>query len=191
MTSIEYMKLKKNQSEYFKTAVQNLVENKIDLHFSRTKNVDDCAGYFCPCTKSLSVAIWYKDWFSVFIHEYNHYKQWKARTKLWMATEDIDFFDKFPKRKLLSMQLMEQECDKMVWQDVLEYELEDMENQIIEANAYHISYANMVDKKQFVKKAPYKIKEITKLCPKNRFFKISELNQPNAKLYKLISDECF
>lgn len=185
------MKLKKNQGLYFKEAVEELVDNKIDLHFSRTRKVDDCGGYFCPETKALSVAIWNKDWFSIFIHEYNHYKQWKQQTKLWTSVEDIDFFADFPKRYALDTQLMEQECDRMVYKDIKYHKLEGMKNYVSESNAYHVSYLNMVEKKKFLIKSPFRFKDILDLCPNDRFFKISELRNPNKKLYNLINKKCF
>lgn len=185
------MKLKKNQSLYFKRAVEELVDNKIDLHFSRTRKVDDCGGYFCPEGKALKVAIWNKEWFSIFIHEYNHFKQWKNETKLWTSVEDIDFFTDFPARYTLATQLMEQECDKMVWNDIKEWNLEGLKNYICESNAYHTSYSNMTEKKKFILRAPFRFKEILDLCPKDRFFKISELRKPNSKLYNLINKRCF
>jgi len=185
------MKLKKNQSLYFKQAVEELVNKKIDLHFSRTKKVDDCGGYFCPVSKSLKVAIWNKEWFSIFIHEYNHFKQWENQTKLWTAVEDLDFFEDFSARYVLDTQLMEQECDRMVCRDIKHHDLEGLENYIKESNAYHISYLNMVEQKKFLVKAPFRFKDILDLCPNDRFFKISELRKPNKKLYNLINKKCF
>jgi len=185
------MPLKKNQSIYFKKATQELVESKIDLHFSRTKRVDDCGGYFCPETKSLSVATWNKDWFSIFAHEYNHFLQWKTQTKLWSSVESIDFFDNYPSRYLLSTQLMEQECDKMLFMDIKKFNIEGMKNHVAESNSYHLSYVNMVENKKFIEKAPYRYKEIVDLCPNDRFFNIKELRNPDAKIYKLINKLCF
>lgn len=185
------MKLKKNQGIYFRKSVQELVENKIDLHFSRTKKVDDCGGYFCPETKSLRVAIWNKDWFSIFIHEYNHFKQWYEQTDLWKSVEAVDFFNDFPDKYSLPTQLMEQECDKMVYRDIVRFELEGMDNYICESNAYHVSYVNMVDEKKFPSLAPFRFKDILNLCPEDRFFETSELKKPSKELYDLISEKCF
>lgn len=185
------MKLKANQKLYFQQAVQELVEDKIDLHFSRTRKVEDCGGYFCPETKSLSVAIWNKDWFSIFIHEYNHFKQWKKQTKLWVCAEDVAFFNDFDKKHVLSVQLMEQECDKMVVKDIKEFNLEGMGNYISESNAYHVSYINMVDKKKFVVRSPYRFKRILELCPNDRFYTIDELAKPEPSIYSLVDELCF
>lgn len=185
------MKLKANQSLYFRQAVQELVDDKVDLHFSRTRKVEDSGGYFSPEDKSLSVATWNKDWFSIFIHEYNHYKQWKNRTKMWCAVEDVDFFNDFPQRYVLSTQLMEQECDKMVWEDIKSLGIEGQRNHIKEANCYHLSYQNMSKNKKWIKRAPYRFKEIFNLCPNDRFFTINELSQPNKKIYNLIDKLCF
>lgn len=186
------MKLKKNQSLYLQHAVQELVEDKIDLHFSRTRKVEDCAGYFDYLNKELKVATWRKDWFGIFMHEYNHYKQWKKQTKKWQIVEHIDtFFDTFPKKYTLGMQLMEQECDKMVWSDVEEWHIEGMQNHIAEANSYHISYVNIANNRKWVKRGAYNFPEIVKLCPNDRFFNVSELSHPKHELYSLIDDLCF
>ena len=185
------MKLKKNQSLYLQQAIQELVEDKIDLHFSRSRKVEDCGGYFDFESKLLKVATWNKDWFSIFIHEYNHYKQWKNQTRMWTAVEDINFFEDFPARYVLPTQLMEQECDKMVWKDIKEWGIEGERNHIKMANSYHISYLNMVEKKQWLKKAPYRFKEIFDLCPNDRFFNVKELAKPDPKIYGLINELCF
>lgn len=185
------MKLKKNQSLYFQRATKELVDSKIDLHFSRTRKVDDSGGYFDPINKELKVATWNKDWFTIFVHEYNHYKQWRGETKLWCAVDYVDFFDKFPKRYLLSTQLMEQECDRMVLNDINKWGLEGMTNHVAEANSYHISYVNIANNKKWVQKAPYRFPEIVKLCPNDRFFNVAELSKPNHELYSLIDEKCF
>jgi hypothetical protein len=185
------MKLKKNQSIYLQMAVKDLVEDKIDLHFSRTKKVDDCGGFFCPESKELKVAIWNKFWFSIFIHEFNHYKQWKNNTRLWDASGDFNFFEDFNPRHVLQTQLMEQECDKMVWKDIKKWGIEDEDDHISLANAYHASYVNMSHRKSWVKIAPYKIKDIVSRCPNDRFFTIKELRNPDKKLYNLIDKMCF
>jgi hypothetical protein len=185
------MKLKKQQSKYFREAVEDLVSNNIDLHFSRTAKVDDCGGYFDPAGRQLKVATWNSAWFVTFIHEYNHYKQWKTRTRLWAAAEDLEFFEDFSPKHVLSVQLMEQECDKMSWKDIKEYDIESAQKYISKANAYHVSYRNMVEKKEWVKRAPYRFNEVLKLCPDDRFFTIKELTKPSKKLYDTISKKCF
>tara|TARA_R110000803_G_scaffold76571_3_gene141246 strand:+ start:3005 stop:3562 length:558 start_codon:yes stop_codon:yes gene_type:complete len=185
------MKLKKNEADYFQYAVKELIDDKIDLHFSRTVKVDDCGGYFDPLNKELKVAIWNKYWFYIFIHEFNHYKQWKLKTKLWEAAEDIDFFNSYEARDVLPIQLMEQECDKMVLKDIKKWDLNGFENYIQESNSYHISYNNICNKKEFPKKGPFRFEEIVSLCPKDRFYKITELQHPKQKLYKLIDELCF
>mgnify|MGYP001062156468 CR=1 FL=1 len=185
------MKLKTQQSKYFKDAVEDLISNNIDLHFSRTAKVDDCGGYFCPVSRQLKVATWNSAWFVTFIHEYNHFKQWKQGTKLWSAAEDLEFFEDFAPKHVLSVQLMEQECDKMSWKDIKKYNIESTENYISKSNAYHVSYLNMVEKKAWVKRSPYRFKEVLRFCPDDRFFTIKELTQPNKKLYDIISKKCF
>jgi hypothetical protein len=185
------MNLKAHQSLYFQHAVQELVEDKIDLHFSRTRKVDDCGGYFDYINKELKVATWNKDWFSIFIHEYAHYKQWKNQTKLWCAVEDVDFFDGFNKRQVLATQLMEQECDKIVWSEVNKWGIEGQKNHIKMANSYHLSYVNMADRKKWLKKSPYRFKRILNLCPGDRFYTINELMNPEPKIYDLVDELCF
>jgi len=185
------MKLKTQQSKYLKDAVEDLISNNIDLHFSRTVKVDDCGGYFCPVSRQLKVATWNSAWFVTFIHEYNHFKQWKKGTKLWSAAENLEFFEDFDPKHVLSVQLMEQECDKMSWKDIKKYNIESTEHYISKSNAYHVSYTNMVEKNQWLKRAPYRFKEVLKYCPDDRFFTIKELTQPNKKLYDIISKKCF
>ena len=69
----------------------------------------------------MKVATWNSAWFVTFIHEYNHFKQWKKGTKLWSAAENLEFFEDFDPKHVLSVQLMEQECDKMSWKDIKKY----------------------------------------------------------------------
>lgn len=187
--------LRKNQSAYFKHAVEELIDQKIDTHFVRKRFIDDdgerCAGYFDHYNKELKVAIWSKDWFNTFIHEFNHFKQWREQTPMWMEAEDLNFLEDYKKRYLLATQLMEQECDKMAWHDIKKWGIEGEKNYIACANAYHISYVNIANNKKWLKRGPYRFKDVWKLCPNDRFFSIKELANPDKKLYDLINKRCF
>lgn len=187
------MKLPKYQSTFFLGAVEELINDRVDLHFSRTKYIDDCSGYFSENPLSLKVAIWRKEWFSVFLHEYNHYKQWKKQTDAWVNAIDTDFLNTFKPEDRLKTQLMEQECDIASYLEIKTYNLEGMENYVREANAYHVSYKNMEEHKSWFKKdrLPYNIDEVTKLCPNDRFFTRKELDNPDPRIYDAISKQCF
>ena len=86
---------------------------------------------------------------------------------------------------------MEQECDKMVWDDIQKWKIEGLKNHIAEANSYHISYVNIANNKKWVKRGAYNFPEIVELCPNDRFFNVSELCNPKHELYTLIDDLCF
>lgn len=185
------MKLPKNQQAFFLNAVTELMDHKVDLHFSRTKKVDGCAGYFCHKPLMLKVGVWNQEWFSVFLHEFCHFKQWKAQTKLWVAAEDMDFIESFDKNERSAVQLMEQECDIMAWFEIQRWGLEKMDKYVAQANAYHVSYCNLEDRQKWFKHAPYGFEDIVDMCPNDRFYTKKELDKPEPELYSLINEKCF
>ena len=187
------MKLPKNQSAFFLGAVDELMGDKVDLHFVRKVCVDNLSGYFSHEPLSLKVAIWGRNWFPVFLHEFFHYKQWKSKTEYWSSAEDTDFLETFAKKDRLKTQLLEQECDIMAYMSIIQSGLENMENYVSESNAYHVSYKNMEDNKCWFKtnNTPSSVQEILDLCPNNRFFTKKELDNPDPKLYSAINEHCF
>ena len=71
----------------------DLIKNKVSLSFMNSKYVytevgnkdSKCGGFFCETPLSMEVAVKksFKKWFVVFIHECNHYVQYRDKSKAW------------------------------------------------------------------------------------------------------------
>ena len=187
------MNLTPQEQTFFSNAILELVSKKVNFEFTRTKSIDGCSGYFDHTGPTLKVAYWKKNWFSIFIHEFNHFKQWRNNSHFWKQSEGTNFLNNFNHDEMLVTQLLEQECDMMRWKDIQTYNIPNNKNYISHANAYHAAYKNMADNKVWFKnnKSPYDFEEITKLCPNDRFWTKDELQNPKESLYNKINELCF
>lgn len=161
------------------------IENNITLNLSATTKVKlpeeseelACSGFFIDDKRILAVATLkpFEKWFQIFLHEYNHMKQFiesseefEEDERLWewlegkiqLAEEDI----KEAINKSLNIELdCEKRTAKMI-EDNLELEM-NVKDYIKKANSYIYFYPLMLKHKKWLKVPPYEIQEIFDIMP--------------------------
>jgi len=203
----------KNDKIWFTDATLELIKNNVRLEFINAPyiffNDDDtnsrCGGFFTEYPKarmSLSVKKSFKKWFSIFIHEYNHYVQYKEKTKIWKKcdaiekkfdidewlTHTIEYPDKIAKNSVNAIQDCEFECEKMTIHTILENDLSlNTIEYIKRANSYVLFYNVLREERKWCKKSPYKSKALIDLMPSTF---IDDPRNISKKIYNLIVKEC-
>ena len=169
-----------------KSEFEPVLDHGISLHLDLDNNhvgAGDlaCSGYFDNIEKEIHVAIGSKDpkdWFTTFLHEYCHYRQWVEQTPEWIASQECeeknsdDFLDQWLSGEieygdveglLRSIMLVELDCEKRTALLLDDYpEVIDVEEYIQKSNAYAAFYKQVLLKRKWYnpEKAPYLNKDI-------------------------------
>jgi len=197
------MKLNSYQERYLINAINDLISHRVSLHLVAKKDVkvepsdtDGSGGYFDESSRLLSVATQDKSWFEIFIHEYQHYKQFL--TGRWFTEEsgihfssfwswldkEAEFSEKEISKFISTIQKIELNCEQRVIKEV------NKQNQLIDrpikqyiqaANIYLFSYVLMKEKRKWPKKFPFKIKSVLKETPD---YFLKDYSVIPEKLYK-------
>lgn len=107
-------------------------------------------------------------WLEVLLHEYNHYLQWKNKTKVWKHYVDLYLEAKEETEDMIVATVnMEAECElnTINFAREIEYDLNE-EKYIKKVNAYLVFYQIYLKTKKWYKTPPFEDNEILNLMPK-------------------------
>lgn len=179
--------------------VKIILSNKNDVLFC-TDSMDRSNGYFCGNPREFCVAVNkpQKQWLPVFIHEYNHFLQWKEKSKEWFDCRDY-FFDpwlsgKEYARRTINVGIrtiinVELDCEKRSVQMIKDRNLPiNIDDYIKKANAYVLFYSIIKEKREWYNVSPYDVSEIIDVMP-NYF--LDDYSKPPQKYKKLVLKHCF
>jgi hypothetical protein len=169
-------KIKKFISE----ALIEMIENKVSINLLR-KNIIDMNGTYVngffdskPLSFNCAMAKPQKEWTLIFLHEYNHYKQFKENTKEWndftkfgyklwdWLDNKIELDSNELKETISSTRNLELDCEKRVVKTIEKYKLDciDIKHYIKLSNVYILFYSLLPITRKWYSKAPYDIKSI-------------------------------
>lgn len=166
------------EEKFITNAVKELISDNYSLLIKNAKTIEDCGGWFNYYDKEFAVAYNNSQFNGVFLHEYNHYRQWKER-KQWFikkANQCEIYFTwlegkRVAKKKVNEafMQVIELEWDcekrslKMV--DDLKLSFINKKEYIKAANCYLLFYLMSKDMRQWCVKSPYGDKALINMMP--------------------------
>jgi hypothetical protein len=206
------MKLNNTHKKLIANIVEDCNKYKVTVIFSNEKRVklpeeDDSAasnGFFCGEYKILSVAAGnpVKQWFSVLLHEYNHFQQWKEDKfhsdedemycqLFWAWLIDNEYLSKTKLNKVIFRQRnCEYDCEKRTIEILKKYPRIgiDTEYYTKRANSYLYFYTMVKKRRKWYVKAPYEIKEIIDIMP-NKLLK--NYNKVPKEYQRLVDKYCF
>ncbi len=165
-----------------------------------------CSGYFEVDEKNegiLKVAGGRKGWFSVLVHEYCHFTQWRDNCKPWRDLKNSsdfedwcsgkqDFPEKVIDRHFKAVRNMELDCERRSIRLIKKYDLPiDIKSYVKAANAYIYFHAYIRKYRTWYKGiSPYRSKRICKIMPVV-FLGRDKYNIMPEKYEQLVNEICF
>lgn len=187
--------------------ILDMTKYNIKIILSNTKSVvfgldsnDKSNGYFCDDPKEFVVAINkpQKQWIPTFLHEYNHFLQWKENSKYWNNCKDgfLDYWlsghnisDRVVNRGINSMIDLELDCEKRTVDMIKRLNLPiNLDWYIKTANAYVLYYNILKESRQWYIIAPYDVKEILDSVPN---YWLDDYSKTPLKYKQLVLKYCF
>lgn len=186
---------------FLKEIKQELDFKKVPLYIHDVENINDngehISGYFGYIDRyepEINVAVKkpLADWLSVFIHEYNHFKQWEDNCKVWKdgyirGADSTDLLDLwFSKNiELTKKQVnnvvdrifnIESDCEIKTVALIQKHNIPiDIKKYIKEANSYLIFHETCKHLRRWFKSTPpYSVEKLNKLCPDDEIYKSSK-----------------
>jgi len=196
--------------DFFQEACLELIDSGISLHFNKKRKVSDAGGWFSEGDKELVVATAMKKsrWRQIFLHEYNHYCQWKEgspwftkKGKGWGAAmfwEWVTGEEKLSKyhsdRAVNYYQGLEHDCERRAIKMIKERGLDmNLEEYTKTANSYVWFYSAIrVDGQWCSKQAPYRVPEIMEMMPGDKMVSLKKMKEGMPKGFlELIREHCY
>ncbi len=197
----------KKTKDFISDCLIELISSNVSIKLSNTKTVlfsensnDYSSGFFCDNPKEFAVAVGkpQKEWFPIFIHEYNHFLQWKEQSKEWLNCDDV-FFDHWlsdntvntrkVNKGIASLITLELDCEKRSVEMIKKFKLNiDTEHYIKCANSYVLFYNILKEKRQWYDKAPYTVDEIIDIMPN---YWLNDYSKTPRLYKKLVLKHCF
>jgi len=139
-------------------------------------------GFFSPDDFELRVAIGYKQWPLILLHEYAHFLQWRAGCKAWLNAKDDSAFWSWIQGKRVNRErawaatralfMCERDAErrtiKLLGKMFADLGLIDVASYIKRANAYLASYPTMTKQRRWYKVPPYQSKKLLVNMPGDR-----------------------
>lgn len=202
--------MNKNRIVFLGEALADLINSKVTIKLESKLRVDGGKynGYFTDePIEEFGLAINKKEdlWFTIFLHEYCHFLQWKEGAKVWKDMDiipDDENWDKWlaGKKKYSKARIdlffdvtkrVEFDCEKRAVELIKKYGLDiELKRYIQKANAYIFFYNLYKEKKQWYVRPPYEFKSILKTMPTN-FLAFEKYNKTPDNFRRLVERLCF
>ena len=157
---------------------------ELDKEFVLASDGVGCSGFFEPNDKILAFTVGSKsveDWFGTFLHEFNHFRQFREKSPIWDAAyqgdPSIDYFGELLSDRPLPKGVeafvraaceVEYDCEKRTAKDTLLFpDIFDTKAYIKKCNAYIAFYKIVLETRKWYdpSKAPYLNESIWKKMP--------------------------
>lgn len=202
-----YSSMGKKESDFFQKCLSELWKYGIDVTLIGDTQKSGTSGWFDADVKELVVTARNPHFFEVFLHEYNHFQQWKTANDIWSGHEPYfsDFWEILAKEKPVTPKIkkkltkcalrileVEIDCEKrtvaMIKKNKFDIDINEYRRA---SNAYFWCYGFVVDIGSWMKKPIYQTKGIVNhmdtvyLNPED-YLKIDQLS---AKVRKMFRDK--
>lgn len=184
-------------------AIKDMVENEVTVLFNKRTNVSKHdANYFSveKPTKPTFIINYFDAClnFSIFLHEYCHFLQWKSGTKIWKEgikslNQYYEWLDKkldtCEEKHVTAIQALELDADRRVVNLIKKHKFDiNIDQYIKESNAYALTFYYVWLKRDH-KKFPinYNSEEIMEIIPK-RHFTIKGVTKKYPKIMELFEN---
>jgi len=188
--------------KYIANAITELITNGFSVRMENSQKVDNCGGYVNDTPKEFVVATKgsFVTTFGIFIHEYCHFLQWMDKDSIWHNDNGTvnDFFywldgssQKINAKIIHGVQLLELDCERRAIDEILKNDLPlNVPRYCKGTNSYLWLYPVLRRTRKWVKKSPYRVKEIINLVP-DTLLHPKEYKTPPKKYVELVLDKCF
>jgi hypothetical protein len=206
----DFMKISDKAKEFMADVIPELIENGIDvLLYKDSRTPDGYSGGFCSENMTFECAMGKEEKlaFSIFVHEYNHFRQWFEKDPLWIhgGDEILDYWlspewhenptmtqEEALKYMIQTMKL-ELDCELRSVKMFKEYDLGiDIDWYIKCSNAYVYFYKVMFDERKWYVTAPYEVPEILDILPTTFLENPDDYwNNVPEEFVRLVKEKCF
>lgn len=173
-----------------------LISEHVHVNLVNKRQLEDGnGGVFYSTNKEISCAIKrpFKEWFPVFLHEYNHYIQYKERPPIWIKEEINNSYETFYNWLDYDIELkkseinfhcsiikgVEADCERRVVKMIKSHNLEiDIDQYVQEASAYVCTYNIIAETRKNPKK--YSKDLVSLMSPKRIITKFNNEAQRKA-----------
>lgn len=143
------------KTKFLGWATEELLKEGIAVRLVQKRSVQGCAGWFDASEKEFMVCVKHPDFYSVFVHEFCHFLQWRDNREWWdkHMTQYENFLSWVHKTSKVKTgrrecQIVELDCDRRAVALIKEKKLNiDLDQYIKKANS-HIFFYLVVEKKR-------------------------------------------
>lgn len=193
------------EGDFVQKCMKELWKDGYTIQFVGLPNLNGASGWFDAELQQFVVCVQNDYFFEVFLHEYNHYQQWKEDIKYWKRVEqELSYFWKMTSRNApptkpysikrlrkaaLAVIKLEMDCEMRAVKMIQEYGFSiDVEEYRKASNAYFWVYGFAVELGKWITKPIYGIKGLVEkmgteyLEPEN-YLNTSTLPKSIQKIY--------